>query len=145
MEKGRARQFQSATARFEQNWNVVELTTRKEVRQKVNELLLQCSDSSVTTDELRQRLLQGVAAFGTHFATQLVRSLHRDDHAERQSIIWLLTVLNARETIPPLQQMAANKGLPRSIRLAASLALAGMGVTAETIKKNRRVYLYALS
>ena len=145
MEKGRARRFQSATTAFEQNWNVVELTTRKQVRQKINELLRQCRDSSVTTSEMRQELLQGVAAFGNHFATQLVRSLYRDDDAERQSIIWLLTVLNACETIPPLQHMAANKNVPRTIRFAASLALAGMGVTAETIKKNRRVRLYALS
>lgn len=145
MEKGRARRFQPATAAYEQSWNVVEFTTRKQVRQKVNELLHQCSDSSVTTSEMRQKLLQGVAAFGNHFATQLVRSLHRDDDAERQSIIWLLTVLNACETIPPLQQMAANKDLPRTTRLAASLTLAGMGVTAATIEKNRRVRLYAIS
>lgn len=145
MEKGRARRFQPTTTAYEQSWNVVELTTRKQVRQKVDELLRQCNDSSVTTSDMRQELLQGVAAFGNHFATQLVRSLHRDDDAERQSIIWLLTVLDSSETIPPLQHMAANKGFPRSTRLAASLALAGMGVTAETIEKNRRVYLYALS
>ena len=146
MEKGRARQFQQATpTTLEQSWNVVELTTRKQIRQKLHELLCQCNDSSVTTSEMRQELLQGVATFGNQFATQLVRSLHRDDDAERQSIIWLLTVLDSSETIPPLQYMAANKGFPRRTRLAASLALAGMGVTAETIKKNRRVHLYALS
>ncbi|HEX7736972.1 MAG TPA: hypothetical protein VF458_19150 [Ktedonobacteraceae bacterium] len=145
MEKGRARQFQPATTAHEQSWNVVELTTRKQIRQKLNELLLQCADSSVTTSDMREDLLQGLATFGTQFATQLVRSLHRDDDAERQSIIWLLTVLNAPATIPPLQHMAANKRLPRAVRLAASLALAGMGVTAETIEKNRRVHLYALS
>jgi hypothetical protein len=144
MEKGRARRFQPTTAAFEQNWNVVELTTRKQVRQRMNELLRQCSDRRVTTSELRQELLQSVAAFGSQFTTQLVRSLYRDDDLERQSIIWLLTVLNASETIPLLQQMAANKQIPRTIRLAASLALAGMGVTAETIEKNRRVRLYAI-
>jgi hypothetical protein len=145
MEKGRARRFQPATTAFEQSWNVVELTTRKQVRQKVHQLLLQCSDTSVTTSDMRRELLQGVAAFGNHFTTQLVRSLHRDDDAERQSIIWLLTVLNARETILPLQRMATNKSLSRASRLAASLALAGMGVTAETIEQNRRVRLYAIS
>jgi hypothetical protein len=145
MEKGRARQFQPATTAFEQSWNVVELTTRKQIRQKLNELLLQCDDSSVTTSEIRQELLRDVATFGSQFAAQLVRSLHRDDDAERQSIIWLLTVLNACETIPPLQQIASNKNLPRTIRLAASLALAGMGVTAKIIEKNRRVLLYAIS
>jgi hypothetical protein len=99
----------------------------------------------MTTSAIRQELLQGVAAFGNHFATQLVRSLHRADDAERQSITWLLTVLNSSETIPPLQQMAANKRLPRAVRLAASLALAGMGVTAETIEQNRRLRFYVMS
>ncbi len=145
MEKGRARRFQPAIAACEQDWNVVELTTRKQVRQKVQELLLQCSDTGMTTSDLRQALLQGMATFGNHFAIQLVRSLQRDDDEERQAVIWLLTVLNAPETIRPLQQMAANTGLPRAIRLSASLALAGMGVTAETIKHNRRVHLYAIS
>lgn len=145
MEKGRARQFQPTTTAFEPGWNVVELTTRKQIRQKIYQLLLQCSDTSVTTSDMRRELLQGVATFGEHFATQLVRSLSRDDDAERQSVIWLLTVFNTRETVLPLQQMAANKSLPRKIRLAASLALAGMGVTAETIEQNRRVRLYAIS
>ncbi len=145
MEKGRARRFQPTTSAHEQSWNVVELTTRKQVRQKVNALLLQCDDQRVTTSEMRQELLQGVATFGTPFATQLVRSLHRDDDAERQSLIWLLTVLNSCDTIAPLQHMAANTLLPRTTRLAASLALAGMGVTAETLEKNRRVRLYAIS
>ena len=145
MEKGRARQFQPATTAFEQSWNIVELSTRKQVRQKINQLLRQCDDSSMTTSAIRQELLQGVAAFGNHFATQLVRSLRRADDAERQSIIWLLTVLNSSETIPPLQQMATNKRLPRAVRLAASLALAGMGVTAETIEQNRRLHFYVMS
>ncbi|HEY0757473.1 MAG TPA: HEAT repeat domain-containing protein [Ktedonobacteraceae bacterium] len=145
MEKGRARQFQPTTSAFEQSWNVVELTPRKQMRQKISDLLCKCNDSSVTTSAMRQELLQGLATFGSPFATQLVRSLHRDDAAERQSIIWLLTVLNAPETIPLLQQMAVNKRLPRAVRLSASLALAGMGVTAQNIEKNRRVHLYALS
>ncbi|HVU68580.1 MAG TPA: hypothetical protein VHD63_15695 [Ktedonobacteraceae bacterium] len=145
MEKGRARRFQPATAACEQSWNVVELTTRKQVRQKVQELLLQCSDTSMTTSDLRQALQQGLTASGNDFALQLVRALQRDDEEERQSIVWLLTVLNAPETILPLQQTAANTGLPRAIRLSASLALAGMGVTAETIKQHRRIHLYAIS
>jgi hypothetical protein len=145
MEKGRARQFQPATTAPEQSWNVVELMIRKQIRQKLHDLLRLCDDNSVTTSDIRQELLQGLATFGTQFATQLVRSLHRDDEAERQSITWLLTVLHSPETIPPLQHMAASKRLPRAVRLAASLALAGMVVTAEMIEKNRRAYLYALS
>jgi hypothetical protein len=146
MERGSARLFQQATLpAFEQSWNVVELETRKQIRQKVNELLRLASDMTVTTSEIRQQLLQSVATFGTPFAMQLVRSLYRDDYAERQSVVWLLTVLNEKETIPPLQRMASDPRLPRALRLSASLALAGMGVTAETIKNNRRVRLYAIS
>ena len=118
MEKGSARLFQqAASTAFEQSWNIVELETRKQVRRKVNELLRLASDLTITTSEMRQQLLQGVATFGTPFATQLVRSLHRDDYAERQSVVWLLTVLNDKETIPPLQQMASEARLPRAIRL----------------------------
>jgi hypothetical protein len=146
MEKGSARLFQQATSSaYEQGWNVVELETRKQVRQEIRALLCLANDLTVSTSELRHQLLQGVATFGTSFATQLVRSLHRDDYAERQSVIWLLTVLNEKETVPPLQQMANDPHLPRAIRLSASLVLAGMGVTADAIEKNRRVRLYALS
>ena len=146
MEKGSARLFQQATPNaFEQGWNVVELEARKQVRQRVNALLRQANSLTITTSELRQQLLQGVATFGTPFATQLVRSLHRDDYAERQTVIWLLTVLNSKETILPLQHMASNSQLPRALRLSAALALAGMGVTAETMHKNQRVRLYAIS
>ena len=146
MEKGSARLFQQATSdAFEQSWNVVELETRKQVRQRVHALLRLANDVTITTSEMRQQLLQGVAAFGNVFATQLVRSLHRDDSAERQSVVWLLTVLNEKETIPPLLHMSGNPHLPRAVRLSAALALAGMGVTAEMIEKNRRVRLYAIS
>ncbi len=146
MEKGSARPFQqAASTAFEQNWNVVELETRKQVRQRVSALLRLSSDLTVTTSEVRQQLLQGVATFGNLFATQLVRSLHRDDYAERQSVIWLLTVLNDKETISLLRQMSANLRLPRATRLAAALALAGMGVTAEDFRQKRRVRLYAIS
>jgi hypothetical protein len=146
MEKGSARLFQQTTPdTLEQGWNIVELETRKQVRQKVNTFLRQATDMTLTTSEMRQQLLQSVATFGSEFVTQLVRSLNRDDDAERQSAIWLLTVLHEPETIPPLQYMASNKNLSRAIRLAAGLTLAGMGVTAETIKQNRRVRLYALS
>lgn len=146
MEKGSARLFQQATSpAFEQNWNVVELETRKQVRRKVNVLLHLSNDMAITTSEMRQELLQSVATFGDAFATQLVRSLHRDDSAERQTVVWLLTVLNDKETIPPLLHMSGDPHLPRAVRLSAALALAGMGVTAEMIEKKRRVYLYALS
>ena len=94
---------------------------------------------------MRQYLLLSVAQFGKLFATQLVRSLQRDDQQERQAIVWLLTLLNEQETIAPLQQMSRNERLPRSIRLSASLALAGMGATKEMTDNSRRVRLYAIS
>jgi hypothetical protein len=145
MERGSARLFQHATSRAgERNWNIVELETRKQLRQNMNELLHLASDMTVTTNQVRQRLLQGAETFGPPFAAQLVRSLHRDNYAERQAVIWLLTVFNQQETIPPLQHMANDSRLPRTLRLSAALALAGMGVTAETIKNTRRPRLYAI-
>lgn len=146
MEKGSARLFQQTTPeKIEQSWNIVELETRKQIRQKVQDLLRLASSGTVTTSEMRQLLLQCVATFGNDFSIQLVRSLQRDSHTERQSIVWLLTVLHARETILPLQHLSTDPHLSRAIRLSASLALAGMGVTAETLEQKRRVHLYVLT
>lgn len=144
MEKGSARLFQQSSP-SQQSWNIVELETCKQVRQKVTTLLYLANDTTRTTSEIRQELLQCMATFGEDFAIQLVRSLSRDNYEERQAIVWLLTVLNAHETVLPLQQMANDTHLPRAIRLSASLALAGLGVTARTIEKNRRVRFYVLS
>ncbi len=143
MEKKDARLFQDAT--HEHSWNIVELECRRQLRHRIHELIQLASSSSIPTSEMRQHLLLGVAQFGKLFATQLVRSLQRDDQQERQAIVWLLTLLNEQETIPPLQQMARNERLPRSIRLSASLALAGMGATKEMTDNSRRVRLYAIS
>lgn len=133
MEKRDARQFQPEPAIQEQGWNIVELESRRKLRKQVNELIGMAGHSTLTTSEIRQHLLQGVAIFGHAFATQLVRSLHRDDAHERQSVVWLLTVLNDPTTIAPLQHMKHNLQLPRTVRLSASLALAGMGVPSESI------------
>jgi hypothetical protein len=129
MEKRDARQFQLEPGIQEQGWNIVELESRRNLRKRVNELIGMAGHSTLTTSEIRQHLLQSVATFGRALATQLVRSLHRDDAHERQSVVWLLTVLNDPATITPLQQMKRNSHLSRSVRLSASLALAGMGVT----------------
>lgn len=129
-------------------WNVVELEvlqSRRQLRLKVNELIQLASHSTLSSDEIRQQLLLAAATFGSHFAAQLVRSLQRDDLQERQSIVWLLTLLNDAETVRPLQHMSHNKRLPRSIRLSAALALAGMGATAESRAEYRRIRLYAIS
>ena len=131
MEKKDAKLFQHSTATHEQNWNIVELESRRQLRYRIHELIRLSSSSSIPTSEMRHHLLLGVAQFGKLFATQLVRSLQRDDQQERQAIVWLLTLLNEQETIPPLQQMSRNERLPRSIRLSAALALAGMGATKE--------------
>lgn len=128
--------------------NIVELEvleSRRQLRLKVNELIRLANNSTITTGEMQQQLFLGVTRFGTQLAAQLVRSLHRDDPQERQSIVWLLTLLNTKETIIPLQYMSSDKRIPRSIRLSASLALAGMGVTAETIDNLHRTRLYAIS
>jgi hypothetical protein len=137
MEKRGARLFQYD----EHSWNVVELEvleSRRHLHQKVNELIRLATDTSLNTQEIQQHLLLGVATFGSRLTMQLVRSLHRDDPDERQSIVWLLTVLNDRDAITPLQHMSHNERLPRLVRLSASLALAGMGATAEMIEDRRR-------
>jgi hypothetical protein len=148
MEKGDARLFQQEAKTHQHNWNIVELEvleSRRQLRLKVNDLIRLASNSTLTTREIQHHLLLGVATFGNQLAVQLVRSLKRDDAHERQSIVWLLTLLNDTETVTPLQHMSHNKRLPRSIRLSAALALAGMGATAETREENRRIRLYAIS
>ena len=145
MEKKGARLFQAEEETFDYGWNIVELETRRQLRLIVNELLRRVNDPTLTTSEMRQHLLYHKAIFGKQLATQLVHSLHRSDSHERQSIVWLLTLLNASEAVTPLQHMSHNKQLSRHIRLSAALALAGMGATAEMREQNRRIPLYAIS
>jgi HEAT repeat protein len=133
MGKRDARQFQHAADINKQRWNIVELESRRQLRRKVNELIELVDDPTITSSDMREQLLLGVATFGEQFAMQLVRSLHRDDQHERQSIIWLLTLLDDQTTIPLLKQMSRDERQSRSIRLSAALALAGMGATAEMI------------
>ncbi|GAC1567791.1 MAG: hypothetical protein NVS3B14_14920 [Ktedonobacteraceae bacterium] len=144
MEKKGARLFQVAEKTFDNDWNIVELETRRQLRLKVNELLRLVNDPSLTTSEMQQHLLNAVARFGKQLAAQLVRSLQRDNHQERQSIIWLLTLLNDAESVTPLRHMSQNKQLPRGVRLSASLALAGMGATPEMMDESRCKHLYAI-
>lgn len=132
----------------EHSRNIVELEvleSRRQLRLNVNELIRLANNSTITTGEMQQQLFLGVTRCGTQLAAQLVRSLHREDPQERQSIVWLLTLLNDKATIIPLRHISHDKHIPRSIRLSASLALAGMGVTAETIDNHRRTRLYAIS
>ena len=144
MGKRDARQFQHAVDTNKQGWNVVELESRRQLRRKVNEMIELVDDPTITTSDMREQLLLGAATFGEQFAIQLVRSLHRDDQYERQSIVWLLTLLDDQTTIPLLEQMSRDERHSRSIRLSAALALAGMGATAEMIDDDTwRKRLYA--
>jgi len=144
MEKRGARLFQQGGGSSETKWNIVELESLRQLRQKVNELIRLSYDSTLTTSEMQQRLLQGVATFDNQLATRLVRSLQSDDQLERQHIVWLLTLLDDKETIPLLQRMSQNERLSRPIRLSASLALAGMGATAESSAHYQCKRLYAI-
>jgi HEAT repeat protein len=144
MGKRDIRQFQHAAGTNNQLWNIVELESRRQLRRKVNELVELVDDPTITSSDMREQLLLGVATFGERFATQLVRSLHRDDQHERQSIVRLLILLDDQTTIPQLEQMSREERQSRSIRLSAALALAGMGATAEmTDDDTWRKRLYA--
>src|SRR5437764_11290114 len=109
MEKRDARLFKQdgdTVEHSDQSWNILDLEvleSHRHLHQKVNELIRLANDSSLSTGEIRQHLLYGVATFGSRLTVQLVRSLHRDDPDERQSIVWLLTILNDRDAITPLQ------------------------------------------
>lgn len=143
MGKRDARQFQYAADINKLRWNIVELESRRQLRRKVNELIEFVDDPTISSSDMREQLLLGVATFGEQFAMQLVRSLHRDDQHERQSIVWLLTLLEDQTTIPLLEQMSRDERQSRSIRLSAALALAGMGATAEMINDDtwhKRLY-----
>lgn len=137
MEKWDARLFHAEDKQNDRNWNIVELESHRELRRKINDLIQLCNSSTVTTSELLQQLRVHTASFGSRFALYLARSLQRDNQLDRQSIIWLLTLLNDKETIPILQHISHQRRLPRAIRLSASLALAGMGATREATGRHR--------
>jgi hypothetical protein len=145
MEEKGTRLFQVDEETFDYDWNIVELETRRQLRLKVNELLRLVNDPTCTTSEMQQHLLYNKARFGKQLATRLVHSLPRSDSRERQSIVWLLTLLNEAASITPLRRMSGNKQLPRPVRLSASLALAGMGATPEVLDERRQTRLYAIS
>ena len=148
MEKKGARRFQKEANSIELSRNVVELEvleSRRHLRHTVNELIRLTTHSSISTEEIQRQLSLSITGFGTQLSSQLLRSLNRDDLQERQSIVWLLILLNDAQTIAPLRHMSLDKRIPRSIRLSASLALAGMSATAETNENCQRARLYAIS
>ena len=121
------------------------LESRRLLRQKVIELIQLAMNFSISTDEIQQQLDLNLSEFGMQFTPQLLRSLNRDDPLVRQSIIRLLTLLNDTKTIESLQHMSLDKRLSRSVRLSASLALAGMEATEETQEIRLHTHLYAIS
>lgn len=143
MVKKGVRLFQPEHSRNIRELEVLEY--RRQLRQKVNELIRLANNATIPTEEMQRKLTLGVARFGTQLSSQLLRSLHREDSQERQSIVWLLILLNEKVTVAPLQHISQDKRIPRSIRLSASLALAGLGATLETIEYHRRTRLYAIS
>jgi hypothetical protein len=148
MEKKGARLFQKETKSLEFCRNIVELEVlenRRHLRQNLNELIRLTTNSSASTEEIQRQLSLELTRFGAQLSSQLLRSLNRDDPLERHSIVWLLIILNDAQTIAPLRHISLDKRIPRSIRLSASLALAGMGATAETNENCRRTRLYAIS
>ncbi len=144
MERRDARPFQQ-DATIHEGWNIVELESHRQFRQTVNELIKNINSAGITTHDLRQQLEDCRITYGNRFITLLVRALHRENAQERQSVVSLLTLLNDPNTIPHLQHISHSEHYPRSIRLSASLALAGMGETRETTDESRRVRLYAIS
>jgi len=121
------------------------LETRRHLRHNLNELIRLATNSSASTEEIQRQLSLDLTRFGTQLSSQLLRSLNRDDPQERHSIVWLLILLNDAQTIAPLRHISLDERVPRSIRLSASLALAGMGATAETNENCRLTRLYAIS
>jgi hypothetical protein len=148
MEKKDARLFQKETNSLEFYGNIVELEvleSRRHLRQKVNELIRLATNSSASTEEIQLQLSLSLMGYGAQLSSQLLRSLNRDDPQERQSIVWLLILLNDSQTIAPLRHISLDERIPRSIRLSASLALAGMRATVDTNENYRLNRLYAIS
>lgn len=148
MEKKGARLFQKEANSIESSRNIVELEvleSRRQLRQKVNELIRLATNTGASTEEIERNISSILTESGAQLSSQLLRSLNRDDSQERQSIVWLLTLLNDAQTIEQLRHISLDEHFPRSIRLSASLALAGMDATTETTENYRRNRLYAIS
>lgn len=131
-----------------QGWNIVELESHRQFRHKINELIHIASASTMTTNDVQQHLHALQATYSHRLSPQLVRAIHREDIQERQTVVWLLTLLNEQQqqhAIPLLRHIVHNKQYKRAIRLSASLALAGMGATEEIQRPPKRMHLYAIS
>jgi hypothetical protein len=148
MGKKGARLFPKENNSLEFYRNIVELEvleSRRQLHQKVNDLIQLATNSNTSTEEIQRHLSLSRKEFGAQLSSQLLHSLNRDDPQERQSIVWLLILLNDAQTIVQLRHISLDKCLPRPIRLSASLALSGMGATKETNEITQRTRLYAIS
>jgi hypothetical protein len=149
MEQKSARLFRRSTGgqpSNERSRNIVELNSRRQLRLTVHELIRYVNDPTLTTSDMREQLQHAAASFGSQLTIKLVRSLHHSDAQERQSVIWLLTLLNDDAAVGPLMRMSHNPQLPRAVRLSASLVLAGMGQSPAMIAaQNRQPRLYAIN
>ncbi len=146
-EKG-ARLFPKESSILELNRKIVELEvleSRRLLRHKVSDLIQLTMNSTTSTKEIQEQLYLDLSAFGSQLCPQLLRSLNRDDLLARQAIVRLFILLNDAQTIEPLRHMSLDKRLTRPVRLSASLALAGMGVTEEAKEYSPSVLLYAVS
>ncbi len=131
MEKWDARPFQQESDTYIDGWNVLELESRRQLRDKISELINLTNSSTLSTNALREQLDLCKRHFGKIFFRQLVHALQSEDEFEREAIVWLLVQLDEHDTIPLLKKLTQQEGQSRAIRLSAALALAGMGVTAE--------------
>jgi hypothetical protein len=147
MEKRDNRLFQQEAANtgHDQSWNIVELESRRDLRQKIDECIHATLSNALSTSELQQSLSFLQEHYNLRFITLLVHCLYTKDAEKRQAVVQLLTILQAPEAIPQLEALVQSQHLPRSLRLSASLALAGMGATPETQPKSKPLRNYAIS
>ena len=141
MEKGGTRlfRFESTVKTLDTHWNIVELESHRLLREKINELISLSNNSTITTSEMTRHVHAAANRFGQRFTIHLIRSLQHEDPLDRESITWLLILLDDQEAIPHLQSMARNEQFSRSLRLSAALTLAGMGATEEMTRTRQKI------
>lgn len=125
--------------------NIVELESQRALHRHLHTLLDMAMSTTTPLSTIQQALHYAQTHYGHRFTVQLVRALQCDDQIKRQAVVWLLTQLNDATSVPQLQQLAHNKHLSRAVRLAASLALAGMGATREMTENRPHRPIYAIS
>ncbi|HTK10253.1 MAG TPA: hypothetical protein VL485_23995 [Ktedonobacteraceae bacterium] len=147
MEKRDTRLFQLETAirGRDTSWNIVELESHRDLRQKIDDILHLTLYNAMSSSELQQALSLLREQYGSRCITLLVRCLYTKNAEKRQAVVQLLTLFHAPEAIPQLQRIVHDEQSSRSVRLAASLALAGMSATPETRPKQKHIRSYAIS